>query len=216
MLSYIRSQSMALSLLLLVIGGISGYFTSLYISKRQESSLPVQCSDIKTQMRKLWANYTLWTRSYIVAAMADAPEIDAISERLLQNQQQIGDTFIPFYGEDFSEKLSPLLKSHILIAIDLLGAAKARSRTQYNKLNKQWKENAHDIATLLNSVNPTAWPTKKITYLFDEIAQLTVKEVAARISKKWDSDIAAVDEIFDKAMLMADLLTLGIKQNPDK
>jgi len=217
MLKQITSNTIIKSLFILLLGGVCGYLINAYICQRNTDNALVQCSDLKTEMQKLWGNYAWWTRSYVIAALNDAPDLEALLQRLLKNQAAIADAFTPYYGTQVSEKLAELLKAHILIATELLAAAKARNRKQYTTLNKEWKNNTHAIATLLNDINPLPWTVKKITYLFDEIAEFTVKEVASRISKKWDADITAFDEIFNKAILMANLITQGITQQyPEK
>src|SRR5687768_11167336 len=79
---------------------------------------------LKTAMRKLWTEHVIWTREYIVAAIAGTPDADAAATRLLRNQDDIGQAIVPLYGAAAGTKLTQLLKEHILIAVDLLAAAK--------------------------------------------------------------------------------------------
>jgi hypothetical protein len=76
-------------------------------------------------MRKLWEDHVTWTRLYIVSAVAGLPDAGATAERLLQNQTDIGNAIKPFYGEAAGERLTALLRPHILIAAELVTAAKA-------------------------------------------------------------------------------------------
>ena len=76
-------------------------------------------------MRKLWKDPVTWTRLYIVDVTEDSPEADATAGRLLQNQVDIGDAITPFYGDAAGSQFTALLQDHILIAADLLAAAKA-------------------------------------------------------------------------------------------
>src|SRR5687767_6631695 len=50
-------------------------------------------------MRRLWEDHITWTRLAIVTFAADAKGFPATAERLLQNQEDIGDAIKPFYGE---------------------------------------------------------------------------------------------------------------------
>ncbi|HEX8935507.1 MAG TPA: hypothetical protein VF788_15225 [Pseudonocardiaceae bacterium] len=38
-------------------------------------------------LRRLWADHVIWTREYVVAAIADAPDAGAVAGRLLKNQE---------------------------------------------------------------------------------------------------------------------------------
>src|SRR5688572_26705803 len=46
---------------------------------------------LKQDMRKLWTDHVVWTRDYIVAALGDHPGAQASANRLLKNQEDIGD-----------------------------------------------------------------------------------------------------------------------------
>ena len=61
-------------------------------------------------MRDLWADHVVWTRNYIIAAASDSPEAQAAADRLLANQDQIGQAIVPYYGQAAGTKLSSLLR----------------------------------------------------------------------------------------------------------
>src|SRR5213082_627589 len=89
-------------------------------------------------MRKLWEDHVTWTRLFIVSAAAGLPDKDATTQRLLQNQTDIGNAVAEFYGKDAGDKLTSLLKDHILIAADLVGAAKAGDSAKAADAKKKW------------------------------------------------------------------------------
>lgn len=74
----------------------------------------------QSAMRKLWEDHIVWTRQFIVSAVADAPDKAAVTERLLQNQVDIGNAVKGFYGDAAGEKLTALLKDHIVIAAEVV------------------------------------------------------------------------------------------------
>src|SRR5687767_9843152 len=76
-------------------------------------------------MRKLWSDHVAYTRLFIVNAAAGSPDKDATTQRLLQNQTDIGNAVADFYGREAGDKLTTLLKDHILIAASIVTAAKA-------------------------------------------------------------------------------------------
>src|SRR5438093_2594562 len=75
-------------------------------------------------MRKLWEDHVTWTRLFIVSAAGNLPDKDATTQRLLQNQTDIGNAVAEFYGPDAGNKLTALLRAHILIAANIVTAAK--------------------------------------------------------------------------------------------
>lgn len=171
---------------------------------------------LKTGMRKLWSEHVLWTRQYIVDAAAGSPSADATSKRLLKNQEDIGNAIAPYYGSAAGAKLTDLLKQHILIAVDVVAAAKAGDNAKLTDADKRWHANAADIATFLSGANPN-WPKQTLLSMLNEHLALTTQEATARLQQHWDDDIAAFDKVFSQAMMMADALSDGIiKQFPKK
>jgi hypothetical protein len=45
---------------------------------------------LKTHMRKLWADHVIWTREYLVAAIAATQDAQTAAGRLLKNQEHLG------------------------------------------------------------------------------------------------------------------------------
>lgn len=171
---------------------------------------------LKQGMRKLWADHVFWTRLYIIAAVDGAPEANAAAGRLLRNQEDIGNAVVPFYGSDAGIKLTELLKQHIMIAVDLVAAAKSGDQAKFNEYDQKWTRNADDIAAFLSGANPN-WPRKDVADLLYLHLKLTKQEAVNRLTKNWDEDVRTFDEIFTEAMVIADTLSDGvIKQFPQQ
>ena len=81
---------------------------------------------VRLALRKLWSDHVIWTREYIVAAVAGTPDAGAAAERLLTNQEDIGAAVAGFYGQAAGDRLTELLKEHIMIAVDLVEAGEDR------------------------------------------------------------------------------------------
>jgi hypothetical protein len=168
-------------------------------------------------MRKLWEDHVTWTRLYIVSAAAGLPDQEATAQRLLQNQADIGNAIKPFYGEAAGDQLTALLRDHILIAAELLQAAKSGDTAGFNAANERWYANADEIATFLHNANPKAWPLAEMKTMMKEHLDLTLVEASARLAGDWEGDIAAYDQIHVQILHMADMLSNGIiRQFPKK
>src|SRR5690349_6385745 len=102
---------------------------------------------LRQDMRKLWTDHVVWTRDYII--VADAPDAKAAADRLMKNQEDIGTAVAGFYGRAAGDKLTGLLKKHILIAVDLIKAAKAGDQAKQNDENQKWQQNGEEIAAFL-------------------------------------------------------------------
>src|SRR5262245_33975711 len=134
-------------------------------------------------MRKLWEDHVTWTRLYIVDVTEDSPEADATAGRLLQNQVDIGDAIKPFYGDAAGDQLTALLQDHILIAADLLAAAKAGDQQGVEEASDRWYANADDIAAFLANANPDNWPLAHMQRMMKEHLDGTLAEAVANLSR---------------------------------
>ena len=162
-----------------------------------------------TAMRRLWSDHVIWTRQYIVAAVAGTPDAEQAAARLLRNQEDIGGAIAGFYGKEAGDALTALLKRHILIAVDLVAAAKHANKVAFAIHDRKWTRNAKDIATFLSQANPN-WPRKDVLDLLELHLDLTKREAVARLQEDWADDVAAFDEIYAEILTLADALSAGI------
>jgi hypothetical protein len=169
----------------------------------------------RNDMRRLWEDHITWTRLAIISLTTDAPDTEATVGRLLQNQTDIGNAVKPFYGAAAGEELTGLLREHILIAAELIAAARAGDQAAVADAQARWTANADEIAAFLNAANPRFWKLGEMRTMMREHLRLTTNEVVARLQRDWAADVAAYDEIHGQALEMADMLSTGIvKQFP--
>ena len=172
---------------------------------------------LRTDMRQLWEDHITWTRLAIISLTTASPDTEATVARLLKNQTDIGNAVKPFYGRAAGNELTRQLKQHILIAADVVAAAKAGDESKLVSSQARWATNGNDIAKVLSSVNPRFW---KLGAMKGELAthlKLTTDEAVARLQGNWQADVAAYDSIHAHALHLSDLLAEGIvKQFPKR
>ena len=168
-------------------------------------------------MRKLWEDHITWTRLVIIGVFEDLPDLDPTVQRLLQNQVDIGDAIKPFYGDEAGNQLTALLTDHILIAAEILQAAKNGDTAAMEDAIDRWYANADNIAEFLNTANPRNWPLEEMKAMMREHLDLTLEEAVAYLNGDYEASIAAYDQVHLQALEMADMLSTGIiKQFPNK
>jgi hypothetical protein len=168
-------------------------------------------------MRQLWEDHIVWTRAFIVSFAADQPDLAVVTDRLLRNQDDIGDAVKPFYGEAAGEQLSALLREHILGAAALLDAAKNGTPADVDAASAAWYANADEIAEFLGAANPRNWPVEEMKAMMKEHLDLTLAEATHRLQGDFAQDVADYDEIHFQILHMADMLSDGIiAQFPSK
>lgn len=185
-------------------------------AKGGEMSHTASAVALRTGMRQLWEEHIVYTRNFIISALADLGDTDKIAERLLRNQDDIGNAVKPYYEDEAGKKLASLLRDHILIAADIVKAAKAGNNDGVTAGEKRWHSNADEISVFLSGANPN-WPKAALTDMLYKHLDFTTTEVVSRIKKDWPADIEAYDKGHAHMLMFADVLTSGIvKQFPKK
>lgn len=172
--------------------------------------------ELQLNMRKLWEDHITYTRNYIISALADLGDVSDVAARLLRNQDDIGDAIKPVYGDAAGKKLSALLRDHIIIATEVVKAAKTGTKEELATASQKWTANADDIAAFLSSANPN-WSKSVMQDMLHKHLEFTTQEVVSRLNKNWAADVQAYDNGHVHMLMFADMLTNGIvKQFPDK
>ena len=172
--------------------------------------------ELKRAMRRLWMQHVIWTRSFVVSDVANLADKKAVLDRLLTNQDDIGVAIKPYYGNEAGDTLAKLLREHILIAAQVLDAAKNNNQVALQHNNRLWYENADQIAHFLTNMN-SCWDYETLNQLLYKHLEILTEQVVARIKGDWVADIMAYDKGEDHILMLADALSLGImEQFPEK
>ncbi len=166
--------------------------------------------------RQLWTEHVLWTRFFILSTAFSLPDLQVVTERLLQNPVDFARVLKPFYGEQIAEQFEKLLTDHLLIAAELVNAAKAGDTAQVEKQRKRWYRNAEDIAKFLASINRFWNEAQWRDLLFDHL-RMTENEAVFILTGQYSKGVKEYDYIQAEALNMADVMTNGIiRQFNDK
>jgi len=223
-----RRSSRPIPLALTMLVAFFAALTALAVSNGHDAhahgnaaahAAPVSSSQaaLRSNMRVLWEDHVMWTRLAIISLTTGSPDTTATVGRLLRNQADIGNAVKPFYGTAAGNKLTAELRKHILIAADVIAAAKAGDKAKLADAQARWRSNANDIAALLASVNPRYWTAARMKAEMSKHLALTTQEAVARLQGRWAADVAAYDQVQHHILHMSDLLADGlVKQFPDR
>jgi hypothetical protein len=165
---------------------------------------------LRQEMRRLWEDHVTWTRLAVISLTTDSPDAKSTVARLLRNQADIGNAIKPYYGNAAGRQLTRLLREHITIAAELIGAAKAGEQAKTAATQTDWQRNADEIAAFLEKANPDSWKLGEMKAMLRAHLALTTQEVVARLQRKWAADVRNYDAIHRQALGMADMLSTGI------
>lgn len=170
--------------------------------------------ELNRVFRTLWEQHVAWTRMLIISIAAGLPDEAAVTERLLQNPTDMAAVFRHYYGDRVASQFNSLFREHLVLAAQLVKAAKGGNTQAAAEAEKKWYANADEIAAFLSSINPN-WPKPVLQNMLHEHLRLTKAEAVFRLSQKFKSDIETFDQIEKQALELADTFTDGIvKQFP--
>jgi hypothetical protein len=174
------------------------------------SALTAKAVTLRMDMRKLWEDHITWTRLAIISLESGTPDTDATVARLLRNQADIGNAIKPYYGRTAGNRLTALLKEHILGAVALLQAAKSGDQAQIATASAAWYANANQIADFLHAANPHAWPKATMRAMMKTHLDQTLAEAQHRLQGNFAADVRDYDAVHRHILEMADTLSDGI------
>ncbi|MGC6176761.1 LysM peptidoglycan-binding domain-containing protein [Lacrimispora sp. 38-1] len=184
-----------------------GYNTYNEISKSQ--------ADLSDYIRKLWEQHITWTRLTILSLVFDLPDTDLVTNRLLRNPKDFEEILKLLYGDRKASTFADLFTNHLVIAAELVNAAKAGDSNAAADAEKRWYENADEIADFLASINPY-WSREDWKKMLYQHLEMTKDEAVNMLTGKYSESITGYDQIEEQALVMADMMTNGIvNQFPD-
>lgn len=165
--------------------------------------------DLNNSMRMLWEQHVTWTRLTIISMAFGLPDVDLVTQRLLRNPSDFAAALEPFYGRETAAKFAQLLTEHLVIAAQLVAAAKRGDTAAAADAERRWYANADQIAAFLASINPHWSQAEWQTMLYQHLS-LTKSEAVDILTGDYAAGIAVYDEIEKQALMMADVMTAGI------
>lgn len=172
---------------------------------------------LNSAMKDLWNAHMYWTLITVDAFYNDPKGLGAKLDRLLQNQKDIGNAIVPYYGKEAGDKLAQLLTEHIQLAVLVLKAAKDGDNNALDKAVKDWYANAKEIGSFLASANPKNWTAKETQGALEMHITHTIAYSVSILKGNYTQSFGGFEEALHHMVHLADILTEGIvKQFPEK
>jgi hypothetical protein len=175
---------------------------------------PIEPPTAKDTFRKLFTDHANYTYLYILSEVNQLPNLKVITERLLQNQVDIGDAMKPIVGEETGNAVTKLLKEHILAASNATKKAIANNRdnTKKSKDNldeaiKKVFENSEEVSRGLSNINPQILPFKEVHKHFNEHNTMVLELVVLNIQGNFKKAITEYDCYYTHILGFSDMLS---------
>lgn len=165
--------------------------------------------ELRTTLRMLWEQHVYWTRLAIIDIVFALPDSEVTTKRLLRNPKDFEKVLAPLYGPAIASQFEKLFTEHLVIAAQLVQAAKAGHQAEAAAAEKRWYANADAIAAFLGRINPY-WSARDWQSMMHEHLALTKNEAVELITKKYPESVSTFDQIEQQALIMADVMAYGI------
>jgi len=165
--------------------------------------------DLRNHLRMLWEQHDVWTWSTIISLVFSLPITDAVVARLLRNPVDFEHALQPYYGARIAAAFRDLLREHLVIAADLVKAAKAGDNKAAAEAERKWYANADAIAVFLGNINPF-WSQEQWRRMMFRHLELVKAEAVNMLTGRYEASIAAYDENEIHTLEMADIMAEGI------
>jgi len=188
----------------------AGIRTSVTGARAAGSARNLDPVAFQKEMRELWTDHMQWTFLTVNAFFHNTGAVQAYLDRLLQNQQEIGAAFVPFYGKEAGDRLASLLTVHIQQAVPVLEAARAGDEAALDTALADWYANAREIADFISSLNPRGWPVAEMEEIWRAHIDQTTTYSLDVLNRNYAAAVRDYDLAFDHMMGLADVLSAGI------
>ena len=173
-------------------------------SEREDSILR-----LNEDMRLAWLNHVYWTRMYLMSAVADNADQQAVEERLLETADEITDVFARYLPIATTRQLRNLLTEHIEIGGQIIQALKAKNMSDYDALVQEWYRNANQMATLFANYNPYFESRETRNMLLNHL-DLIREEIEQQVNGEYEQSIDTFRDVEQQALTMADYFARGL------
>ena len=137
--------------------------------------------NLMNELRKLWMEHLMWTRLFVVSALAELPDMEITTKRLLKNPSDFAKVMEIFYGRPKADTFRSLLEEHLKIAASIVDNAKKGNTRAVEQFSKLWYSNADRIAAFLAGINP-GWAEDEWRTLLRDHLRMTADMVTARLA----------------------------------
>lgn len=165
--------------------------------------------DLSNDMRLAWNQHAFWAMMYQTGLFNALANTEAVQMRLLKTPDDIAEVFESFYSGAMVSQLRQLLMEHTRLAGEIMMAMRDNDGQRTDQLERQWYQNAENIARLLSNAN-TQYSYDELLRMLTVHLDLLKRQMLSALNEEYDNEISLFDENENHLMELADYLTNGL------
>lgn len=160
-------------------------------------------------LRKLWFEFPMWRRDYLVSYAANFGDLDIIGNRLYQTPTDIGNVLEVFFGNVIARTIENMIREQIVLGVEILHAEKAGNTQLINENTQKLYANVDRMAAYLAQVNPY-WNQETWDRLLHQYYEMTIEEMVLILSGQYAESVKLYNSMENLALIIADYMASGI------
>lgn len=168
--------------------------------------------DMKETLRKLFTDHAVYTKFVINSVLDSNPDATDLLNRLMQNQNDIGDYVKPIIGGHNGNLLAELLRGHIGKAGEALAAVKSRNPQAISVAVNNLLNQGDSVALFLSNLNPVRLPYSTVAAEFRKHNQFVADLAVLHYQKNTLEEIKTYDAYYNHMLMFSDLVYYGLSQ----
>ena len=156
-------------------------------------------------MEGLFLQDAYLTRLALVSAANKLPDLEPAVQRLMRIQNEIANQFSPF-GMQVSQEIYSMLTKHVSLMVSLMGGM----GPAFAQTKQAWYENAANMADLLDSINPQAWPYEQLQGILVQHLNLILQQIGQYMNKDYGGSFQTLDQVMQQSAQLVQALQAGL------
>ena len=175
----------------------------------QETEQEEMTQETRVQnMERAWMEHVMLARMFMVSALNDLPDINAVEERMQRNIGEIANQFTDFWPRETRNQLEQMLSEHEQTFAALLQDLKTGDQQSYKENEQKWYEGGNMLSDMLSRANP-AYRRRDLNRYFADHLSLLLNMA----NEFWNGDYEKSMETFDIAREQAEELGCYLAEN---
>lgn len=168
-------------------------------------------AEVYAQSKHLWGEHICYTHNAIASILNGTKDIDAVSARLMKNQDDIAELLYPYHDRDDVEAYTAVLKEHVTLLVKLIEALKTSEGVADS--TKALYDNSEAMLTWMEDENSYYWSRIVTKPLWNDHLKYTLEEITRRMQEDWQGEIESFDANHLCIHKWAELYATGIVYN---
>lgn len=171
-----------------------------------ENNMKIKECQLNVSMIKLWSIYIFYIREYIVSSTTKIDNLQLVTERLEQNQADMGNLFGSVYGSYNGNRFSELLQDYLELAVEFIDSTIKGDIEDSMSHKMRWYMSVIPIVDFLSAIDDN-FDRPYLRGLFFENLHLTEEYLMTIIHKDYSDDIKIFDNWYNQILSITDVLS---------